>query len=172
MIGEKEMNERFNEIYKFNETFQRSKLEPLAEFNRGKELEKLNGQIHLIDEELQEIKDAIKDGDWEALKDGVMDLLVVGVGLGYVADIDCDKGLREVNRANMSKLCSTQDEVVATTGHYGTLGVECAVQSVGNSLWAIKSTKDQTDTEGNFFPEGKFLKNVNWSTPDLSFIER
>ena len=159
-------------VNKFNEIFQRSKLDVLATFNEGDELDKLNGQIHLIDEEIQEIKDAITDGDWEGLKDGIMDLLVVTYGLGYVTDIDCDKGLREVNRANMSKLCSTQDEVVATTGHYGTLGVECAVQSVGNSLWAIKSTKDQTDTEGNFFPEGKFLKNVNWSTPDLSFIER
>ena len=159
-------------VNKFNEIFQRSKLNALDTFNEGKELDKLNNQIHLIDEEIQEIKDAITEGDWEGLKDGIMDLLVVTYGLGYVTDIDCDKGLREVNRANMSKLCGSQDEVVATTGHYSKLGVESETHLVGDSLWAIKSTKDQTDVEGNFFPEGKFLKNVNWSEPDLFGIER
>jgi len=132
----------------------------------------LNSQIDLIDEELQEIKDAIKDGDWEALKDGVMDLLVVTYGLGYVMNIDCDKGLQRVNSANMSKLCGCQAEVVATTGHYNSMGVECSVQLVGEDLWAIKSTKDQEGLDDKFYPKGKFLKNINWAEPDLSFIEK
>lgn len=160
-------------VNKFNSIFQRSKLDALATFNEGKELDKLNGQIHLIDEEIQEIKDAIKDGDWEGLKDGIMDLLVVTYGLGYVTDIDCDKGLREVNRANMSKICNNQAEVVATTGYYASIGVDSTAFATEDGIgYLVKSNKDQTDKDGSFFPSGKFLKNVNWSEPDLFGIEK
>lgn len=159
-------------VWEFNKVFQRKQLEALEAFNEGSELENLGSQIELMDEELQEIKDAIKDGDWEALKDGVIDLLVVTYGLGYVMNIDCDKGLQEVNRANMSKLCKSQGEVVATTGYYNSIGVECSVQLVGESLWVVKSTKDQKDMNDKFYPKGKFLKNVNWSEPDLFGIEK
>lgn len=170
--SEQAVKTNFGLVYDFNKVFQRSQLEALEVFNEGSEREKLDSQIELMDEELQEIKDAIEEGDWEALKDGVIDLLVVTYGLGYVMNIDCDKGLQEVNRANMSKLCSSQQEVVATTGYYNSIGVECSVQLVDENLWVVKSTKDQKDMNDKFYPKGKFLKNVNWSEPDLFGIEK
>tara|TARA_R100001594_G_scaffold53735_1_gene87288 strand:+ start:21272 stop:21775 length:504 start_codon:yes stop_codon:yes gene_type:complete len=161
----------FQLVNKFNQLFQREKLDELADLKSKEEQDKLRLQLKLIEEEVDELQTAILEGDWEGMKDAVADILVVTYGMGYVMNIDCDKALQEVNRANMSKICNTEAEVNGTVLKYNELGLECSVVKVGDSLWAVKSAKDQSDSKGNFFPKGKFLKNINWQEPDLGFIE-
>jgi len=67
-----------------------------------KELAQL--RIALIEEELQELKDAIEVKDIVEIADALTDLLVVTYGAGHVMGIDLDACFKEVHNSNMSKL--------------------------------------------------------------------
>ena len=58
----------------------------------------------LIEEELQELKEAIHDNDIVEVADALTDILVVTYGAGVAFGIDLDKCFQEVHRSNMSKL--------------------------------------------------------------------
>ena len=58
----------------------------------------------LIQEELNELKRAMKTKDLKEVADALTDILYVTYGAGYAYGIDLDKCFKEVQRANMSKL--------------------------------------------------------------------
>ena len=58
----------------------------------------------LIDEEFNELKDAINENDLIEVADALTDILVVTYGAGVAFCIDLDKCFKEVHRSNMSKL--------------------------------------------------------------------
>ena len=61
-------------------------------------------RIKLIEEELQELKDAISNNDIVEVADALTDILVVTYGGGIAFGINLDKCFDEVQRSNMSKL--------------------------------------------------------------------
>ena len=63
-------------------------------------------RIKLIEEELQELKDAIINNDIVEVADALTDILVVTYGAGLAFGINLDKCFDEVHRSNMSKLSS------------------------------------------------------------------
>ena len=67
--------------------------------------EKINNlRINLISEELEELKDAIKNNDLKETIDALTDILYVTYGAGHAFGIDLDKCFDEVQNSNMSKL--------------------------------------------------------------------
>ena len=58
----------------------------------------------LINEELEELKQAIKDKDIKEIADALTDILYVTYGAGHAFGIDLDKCFNEVQKSNMSKL--------------------------------------------------------------------
>ena len=67
--------------------------------------EKINNlRISLINEELEEFKEAIKNNDLKEAVDALTDILYVTYGAGYAFGINLDKCFNEVQRSNMSKL--------------------------------------------------------------------
>ena len=58
----------------------------------------------LIEEELSELKEAVKNKDISEVADALTDILYVTYGAGYAYGIDLDQCFKEVQRANMSKL--------------------------------------------------------------------
>ena len=67
--------------------------------------EKLNQlRISLINEELDELKTAIKDNNILEVADALTDILYVTYGAGHSFGVDLDKCFDEVQRSNMSKL--------------------------------------------------------------------
>ena len=67
--------------------------------------EKINNlRINLISEELEELKDAIKNNDLKETIDALTDILYVTYGAGHAFGIDFDKCFEEVQNSNMSKL--------------------------------------------------------------------
>ena len=67
--------------------------------------EKINNlRISLINEELEEFKEAIKNNDLKEAIDALTDILYVTYGAGHAFGIDLDKCFEEVQRSNMSKL--------------------------------------------------------------------
>ena len=61
-------------------------------------------RIKLIEEELAELKDAIKNKDIVEVADALTDILVVTYGAGLAFGINLDKCFDEVQESNMSKL--------------------------------------------------------------------
>ena len=63
-----------------------------------------NLRISLINEELEELKQAIKEKDIKEVADALTDILYVTYGAGHAFGIDLDKCFEEVQNSNMSKL--------------------------------------------------------------------
>ena len=63
-----------------------------------------NLRVSLIEEELEELKQAIKDNDIKEVADALTDILYVTYGAGHAFGIDLDKCFHEVQQSNMSKL--------------------------------------------------------------------
>ena len=67
--------------------------------------EKINKlRINLINEELEEFKEAIKNNDLKEVADALTDILYVTYGAGHAFGINLDKCFEEVQKSNMSKL--------------------------------------------------------------------
>ena len=67
--------------------------------------EKINNlRINLISEELEELKDAIKNNDLKETIDALTDILYVTYGAGHAFGVNLDKCFDEVQKSNMSKL--------------------------------------------------------------------
>ena len=67
--------------------------------------EKINNlRISLINEELEEFKEAIKNNDIKEVADALTDILYVTYGAGHAFGVDLDKCFDEVQNSNMSKL--------------------------------------------------------------------
>ena len=61
-------------------------------------------RIDLIEEELNELKEAVKNNDIVEVADALTDILYVTYGAGHSFGVDLDKCFDEVQRSNMSKL--------------------------------------------------------------------
>ena len=71
----------------------------------GLSSEKINNlRISLINEELEEFKEAIKNNDLKEVADALTDILYVAYGAGHAFGINLDKCFDEVQQSNMSKL--------------------------------------------------------------------
>ena len=90
----------FEKVKKFMQTFgQEVKSKPSFPNDRIVKL-----RYGLIDEELSELKLAIKDKDITEVADALTDILYVTYGAGHAFGIDLDKCFDEVQNSNMSKL--------------------------------------------------------------------
>lgn len=61
-------------------------------------------RLRLLAEEVQELRDAVDDSDLVAIADALADITYVVFGTAVTYGIDLDAVVREVHRANMSKL--------------------------------------------------------------------
>jgi predicted HAD superfamily Cof-like phosphohydrolase len=67
--------------------------------------EKINNlRISLINEELEEFKEAVKNNDLKEAVDALTDILYVTYGAGHAFGVNLDKCFDEVQKSNMSKL--------------------------------------------------------------------
>ena len=90
----------FEKVGKFMKTFgQEVKTKPGLSNNKINKL-----RIDLIDEELTEFKEAIKNNDLKEAVDVLTDILYVTYGAGHAFGVNLDECFDEVQRSNMSKL--------------------------------------------------------------------
>ena len=73
-------------------------------------------RISLINEELEELKKAIKDNDILEVADALTDILYVTYGAGHAFGINLDKCFNEVQESNMSKLGEDQKPIYNENG--------------------------------------------------------
>lgn len=118
-------------------------------------------RISLLEEELQELKDAIEDNDIAEIADALADLQYVlsgavlefGLGNKFKALFD------EVQRSNMSKACATITEAKKTQEYYSqTKNTESFITSKDGQYLVYRKE------------DGKVLKSVNYSPADLKKV--
>ena len=90
----------FNKVKKFMNTYGQDVKEK-AEFPENKIVQL---RIDLIEEELNELKEAIKNNDIVEVADALTDILYVTYGAGHSFGVNLDECFDEVQRSNMSKL--------------------------------------------------------------------
>ena len=90
----------FERVRKFMETFGQE-IKGKAQFPN----EKITSlRYDLINEELDELKEAIDNNDIKEVADALTDILYVTYGAGHAFGINLDKCFEEVQNSNMSKL--------------------------------------------------------------------
>ena len=90
----------FNKVKIFMETFGQE-VKTKSSFST----DKINNlRYDLIKEELEELKEAMKNRDLLEVADALTDILYVTYGAGHAFGIDLDKCFEEVQNSNMSKL--------------------------------------------------------------------
>ena len=90
----------FEKVGDFMEAFGQSvEMEPTWPDFNTREL-----RLELIQEELEELSDAVADRDMIQIADALTDLLYVVYGAGHAFGLDLDECFEEVHRSNMSKL--------------------------------------------------------------------
>ena len=73
-------------------------------------------RIDLIEEELNELKEAVKNNDIVEVADALTDILYVTYGAGHAFGINLDKCFTEVQSSNMSKLDSNGNPIYNESG--------------------------------------------------------
>ena len=118
-------------------------------------------RISLILEELKELQKAIQNNDLVEVADALCDLQYVlsGTVLEFGMKELFDKMFDEVHRSNMSKACSTLDEMDKTMLHYQMNRTESYPVVQDNGKYIVFRVGDD-----------KILKSINYSPANLSSI--
>ena len=90
----------FNKVKAFMNTYGQE-VKEIATFPENKIVQL---RIDLTEEELNELKEAVKNNDIVEVADALTDILYVTYGAGHSFGVDLDKCFDEVQRSNMSKL--------------------------------------------------------------------
>ena len=102
----------FESVRKFMETFGQE-IKEKAEFPE-KKITTL--RYELIEEELNELKEAMDNNDLLEVADALTDILYVTYGAGHAFGIDLDKCFEEVQNSNMSKLDNNEKPIYNESG--------------------------------------------------------
>ena len=94
------MTTNFNKVRQFHDKFEH----PIKKVPGFPSESIVKLRVDLIEEELQELKDAIADNDLVEVADALTDILYVTYGAGLCFGVDLDACFEEVQRSNMSKL--------------------------------------------------------------------
>ena len=102
----------FDKVGEFMKTFgQDVKSKPSFSTDKINDL-----RISLIQEELDELKEAMNDKDLLEVADALTDILYVTYGAGHAFGIDLDKCFDEVQNSNMSKLGENGEPIYNEAG--------------------------------------------------------
>ena len=75
-------------------------------------------RLNLIKEEVKELEEAIETHDYHEVVDALCDIQYVTHGFAHVIGVNLDRHFREVHECNMTKICRTEEEAIATVEHY------------------------------------------------------
>ena len=151
------MNQYLESVAQFHETFKA----PILDNPQIPSKERCELRVSLLQEELNELKEAIENKDITEIADALADIQYVlsGAVLEFGLKDKFDELFAEVQRSNMSKACSTMQEAVATLSHYKQKdGTEGRYEKVGDK-WVVYRNSDD-----------KVLKSVEYSPAKLGEI--
>lgn len=159
------MSTNFEKLSEFHKAFGLlNKDEPYHEiFDEDKKSVQL--RLDLIEEEFNELKDAVKERDMVEIADALADILYVTYGAGVSFGIDMDRAFKLVHDSNMSKLCTSEEQAKKTVEWYKNN------QNVYDSPAYRKCESDDKYWVVYNQSSGKILKSIDYSPVDLSYLK-
>ena len=146
-----------NDVAKFHETFDL----PIIDQPVIPAPDRCVLRVNLLQEELDELKDAIADNDMVEVADALCDIQYVlsGAVLEFGLGSKFKTLFDEVQRSNMSKACKNLEEAEATVAHYKeTKGEDSYIEQKGDKYLIYRKGDRKT------------LKSINYSPADLKSI--
>lgn len=145
--------EALNNVKKFHEVFKH----PILDKPTIPEKKRCDLRIELIQEELNELQQAIIDNDIVEVADALCDIqyVLAGAILEFGLGDKFSDLFDEVQRSNMSKACETKEEADRTVAHYTSLGTEAYIKSSVDEYLVYRTSDNKT------------LKSVNYSPAEL-----
>ncbi len=146
-----------NQVAEFHTTFKHPVVDEPAIPNENR----CNLRVSLIQEELNELKEAIEDKDLVEVADALCDIQYVlsGAVLEFGLGDKFVELFNEVQRSNMSKACVSAEEAQATLDHYKQKDGTEGYYKEENGKWLVFRSEDD-----------KTLKSINYSPADLKTI--
>jgi predicted HAD superfamily Cof-like phosphohydrolase len=151
------MSNYLQSVSEFHETFKA----PILGSPQIPSKERCELRVSLLQEELNELKQAIEDNDLVEIADALADLQYVlsGAILEFGLKDKFDILFDEVQRSNMSKACVSQQEALATLSHYKQKdGTEGRYEEVNGKYIVYRGA------------DNKVLKSVGYSPASLENI--
>ena len=145
-----------NQVAEFHKTFNA----PILDTPQIPSKERCELRISLLQEELNELKDAIADNNIVEIADALCDLQYVlsGAVLEFGLGEKFIKMFNEVHRSNMSKACDNQQQADETIAFYAEKGEEAFSEISGKKINVHRKS------------DHKVLKNKYYSPADLATI--
>jgi len=145
-----------NQVAEFHKTFNA----PILDQPTIPSKERCELRISLLQEELNELKEAIADNDLVEIADALCDLQYVlsGAVLEFGLGEKFVKLFNEVQRSNMSKACANQQEADETIEFYKEKGEDAFSEISGEKINVHRKS------------DHKVLKNKYYSPADLKSI--
>ncbi|HPW88680.1 MAG TPA: nucleoside triphosphate pyrophosphohydrolase family protein [Kaistella chaponensis] len=145
-----------NQVAEFHKTFNA----PILEKPQIPSKERCELRVSLLQEELNELQQAIADNDLVEIADALCDLQYVlsGAVLEFGLGEKFPALFNEVQRSNMSKACSNQQEADETIAFYKEKGEEAFSEKSGDKINVHRKS------------DHKVLKNKYYSPADLKTI--
>lgn len=145
-----------NQVAEFHKTFNA----PILEKPQIPSKERCELRVSLLQEELNELQQAIADNDLVEIADALCDLQYVlsGAVLEFGLGEKFPALFNEVQRSNMSKACSDQQEADETIAFYKEKGEEAFSEKSGDKINVHRKS------------DHKVLKNKYYSPADLKTI--
>ena len=111
-------------------------------------------RVVLLAEELDELKEAIKEKDMVEIADALCDIQYVlsGAVLEFGLADKFPSLFNEVQRSNMSKACQTIEEAEATVAHYQEKGFPCHFEKDGDKYMVYRDADKKTLKSINYSP--------------------
>ena len=151
------MNDFLEKVKCFHEMFNA----PVLETPQIPSKERCDLRVTLIQEELDEMKEAIENGDVIEIADSLGDLMVVLCGsiLEFGMGDKFNEIFENIHNSNMSKACVSQQEALATLSHYKQKdGTEGRYEEVNGKYIVYRSA------------DNKVLKSIGYSPASLGDI--
>ncbi len=146
-----------NQVADFHRTFQH----PIIANPGIPSKDRCNLRIALIQEELDELRDAVEKKNIVEIADALCDIQYVlsGAVLEFGLGEKFAELFNEVQRSNMSKSCSSEEEAILTVQYYKQhKNTKCYFKKVGEKYLIYRENDNKT------------LKSVNYSPADLRTI--
>jgi predicted HAD superfamily Cof-like phosphohydrolase len=160
-----ETKSNFQKVGEFHEIFEHPKesIPNLKVFDENPNLVKL--RLALIEEEFQELKEAVKQKNIVEVADALTDILYVVYGAGQAFGINLDETYAKVHESNMTKACKTEQEAKDTVEHIKTNEKRYKdpqyKQSKDGKYWIVYDAST-----------GKTLKSKYYTPVDLSYVNK
>jgi predicted HAD superfamily Cof-like phosphohydrolase len=148
------MSNYLQSVSEFHKTFGA----PILETPQIPSKERCELRVSLLQEELNELKEAIEKGDVVEVADALADLQYVlsGAVLEFGLGDKFNTLFDEVQRSNMSKACNSHQEAIETLLHYKKKDGTEGIYKEEEGKWLVYRKEDN-----------KVLKSVNYSPANL-----